>query len=153
MESLLYSASYSKLGLNMQPMAMCYEPSWLLMNILNGEVRPGSATDSVSVCTSFLGLQITGSIAQVSEPLGRGRHGSGYSSNFFPKDLYNSSPSYISFTCGKIIKGIYNDDPRSSEKSRKDQPHICINDQSSLAYQSHLEQSLMKNIYKVWSWK
>ena len=59
----------------MQPMAMCYEPSWLLMNILNGEVRPGSATDSLSVYTSFLGLQTTGSIAQVSEPLGRGGHG------------------------------------------------------------------------------
>ena len=86
MESLLYSASYSKLGLNMQPTAMCYEPSWLLMNILNGEVRPGSATDSVSVHTSLLGLQITGSIAQVSESLGRGRHGNGYASNFFPKD-------------------------------------------------------------------
>ena len=47
----------------------------MLMNILNGEVRPGSATDSLSVHTSFLGLQTTGSIAQVSEPLGRSRHG------------------------------------------------------------------------------
>lgn len=101
----------------MQPVAMCYEPSWLLMNILNGEVRPGSATDSVSVCTSFLGLQITGSIAQVSEPLGRGRHGSGYSSNCLKICIIQVH--LIPFTCGKIIKCIYNDDPRSSEKSRE----------------------------------
>lgn len=74
---------------------------------------------------------------------------SGYENNLFPKDLYNSSPSYIPFTCGKIIKDIYNDDPRSFEESRKDQPHIYINDQSSPAYQSHLEQCLMKNIYKI----